>query len=150
MPLTPAELNTNLTDPEVIFNYIEAAFWIVMGLILGVTALLAKPPYRRLSLLASVVLVCFGLSDVVEAQTGAWWRPIWLLLWKAACLIALAWSYWYYRKLRKRPQQTTARMRSGALGPLPAPGRAAGRRASDQGCSATAWPKGRRWPLDPS
>jgi hypothetical protein len=31
----------------------------------------------------------FGLSDLVEVTTGAWWRPWWLLAWKAACLLGL-------------------------------------------------------------
>jgi hypothetical protein len=106
MPLTLAELNTDLADPEVIGNYIEAGFWMAVGLILGVTALVVRPPYRRLSLLAAVFLVLFGLSDVVEAQTGAWWRPFWLLLWKGACILVLAWCYWHYRTLRKRLLQT--------------------------------------------
>jgi hypothetical protein len=96
-----AGFNTDLADPEVLGNYIEAGFWMAVGLILGVTALVGRPLYRRLSLLAAVVFVLFGLSDLVEAQTGAWWRPFWLLLWKGACILVLAGCYWHYRKLRK-------------------------------------------------
>ncbi|MBE7458640.1 MAG: hypothetical protein KJ057_17160 [Phycisphaerae bacterium] len=36
-----------------------------------------------------MTFLAFGASDVVEADTGAWWRPWWLLAWKAACLAVL-------------------------------------------------------------
>jgi hypothetical protein len=38
---------------------------------------------------AALLLIAFGLSDVVETQTGAWWRPWWLLAWKTACVLGL-------------------------------------------------------------
>jgi hypothetical protein len=44
------------------------------------------------------VLVAFGFSDVVEIQTGAWWRPWWLLVWKGACLLAMLGMWWYRPK----------------------------------------------------
>jgi len=36
--------------------------------------------------LAAVTFVLFGISDLAETQTGAWWQPWWLLVWKAACI----------------------------------------------------------------
>jgi hypothetical protein len=33
--------------------------------------------------------VPFGLSDLVESQTGAWWTPWWLFAWKALCVLGL-------------------------------------------------------------
>ena len=95
-------LNTNFTDPEVIGNYIEGLFWIVVGLVLIVAGQRANRQYRILSIVASGVFVVFGVSDFVEAQTGAWWRPLWLLGWKASCLVILAWCYWKYRRIRAR------------------------------------------------
>ena len=92
--------NTNFTDPEVIGNYLEGVFWIVVGLVLIVAGQRANRKYRILSIVASSVFVVFGVSDFVEAQTGAWWRPLWLLVWKAFCLIILAWCYWQYRRIR--------------------------------------------------
>ncbi|HEY8665306.1 MAG TPA: hypothetical protein VIL86_01515 [Tepidisphaeraceae bacterium] len=48
----------------------------------------AGPPR---ALPAAGVLVVFGASDWFEAKTdNEWWHPWWLLLWKAACVIALA------------------------------------------------------------
>jgi len=95
-------LNTNLAEPEVIGNYIEAAFWITVGAIVAVRGGSARPPFYRLPWLASGLFVVFGVSDIVEAQTGAWWRPLWLLAWKGLCLIGLAACYWRYRIIRAR------------------------------------------------
>lgn len=76
-------------------NQAEAVFWIAIGMGFAVRGeTLARQPERRgnrrLCWLAAAVLMAFGASDLVETQTGAWWRPWWLLLWKAACVIALA------------------------------------------------------------
>jgi hypothetical protein len=95
-------VNTNFTDPEVIGNYIEAGFWILIGLAFLVRNRRLRPPYFALPIGAGITFVLFGCSDVVEAQTGAWWRPWWLLLWKGACLLALAYCYLRYRFLRAR------------------------------------------------
>jgi hypothetical protein len=67
-------------------NYLEAALWTAIGLtFLG----FARGAVRTRCLLAAVVFIVFGGSDVVEASTGAWWRPWWLLLWKALCLTCM-------------------------------------------------------------
>ena len=93
-------MNTNFTDPEVIGNYIEAGFWIVIGVAFLARSRRLRPPYFALAIAAGVTFVLFGCSDVVEAQTGAWWRPWWLLVWKGACLVALTYCYLRYRLLR--------------------------------------------------
>jgi hypothetical protein len=98
-------MNTDFADLEVIGNYIEAAFWIVVGVVLCLCGRKARPPLHKLSFLSSGLLVLFGISDIVEAQTGAWWRPWWLLIWKGICLVGLAWCYWQYRQIRKRFQE---------------------------------------------
>jgi len=95
-------LNTNFTDPEVIGNYIEGVFWTIVGIVLVIAGQRANRTYRVLSIVASSVLIVFGISDFVEAQTGAWWRPLWLLGWKALCLLVLTWCYWKYRRIRAR------------------------------------------------
>jgi hypothetical protein len=38
---------------------------------------------------AAFGFVLFGISDLIEIGTGAWWRPGWLLLAKIACLSLL-------------------------------------------------------------
>lgn len=47
-------------------------------------------PARARCVLAAVTFAAFGLSDVVEVQTGAWYRPWWLFAWKAACVAVFA------------------------------------------------------------
>lgn len=75
----------NLTpDPIFIYaNYAEAVLWGVFGL---AAMFLGKSQTRYLLGLA---FIAFGLSDVVETRTGAWYDPWWLLAWKAACVLAL-------------------------------------------------------------
>lgn len=67
-------------------NYAEAALWCAMSLVI----LLRRPAEpglgRRWTLACAITLFIFGASDVVEASTGAWWDPWWLLIWKGACL----------------------------------------------------------------
>lgn len=61
-------------DPIFVWaNYLEAALWWALA---GV-AFFRAPVGGRAVLVAG--LAAFGLSDVVEVQTGAWYRPGWLL-----------------------------------------------------------------------
>lgn len=65
-------------------NYAEAGLWVVIGI---VVAIFGRSRFRY-ALFAFLVL--FGFSDVVEVQTGAWYRPWWLFAWKACCVLAIA------------------------------------------------------------
>lgn len=65
-------------------NFIEAGVGAAMGMAVIGRALWCAAD-RRAGLVAGAALVLFGLSDVVEAGTGAWWRPWWLLAWKLTC-----------------------------------------------------------------
>ena len=67
-------------------NYIEAGLWIALGAGAAAQAVRYAGEVRRDLLILAVDLIAFGLSDVVETRTGAWWRPWWLLAWKAACI----------------------------------------------------------------
>lgn len=72
-------------DPIFVWgNYLEACLWWA----LAVVAFFKAPAGARTVLVAG--LAAFGLSDVVEVQTGAWYRPWWLLAWKAACVLVFA------------------------------------------------------------
>jgi hypothetical protein len=66
-------------------NYFECCFWIAIGLGFAIAAFVKGP--RGMCLITAGTLVLFGVSDYVEAQTGAWWRPWWLLVWKGGCLV---------------------------------------------------------------
>jgi hypothetical protein len=64
-------------------------------------------------LIVGTLFVLFGSSDVVEAQTGAWWRPLWLLAWKGVCLGSLGWCYWRYRQIRQAANNETPGKKEG-------------------------------------
>jgi hypothetical protein len=64
------------------FNLGEGIFWMLLAGILLVRG--GQKP------VLIVALVAFGVSDLVEIRTGAWWSPWWLLAWKAGCLAAMA------------------------------------------------------------
>ena len=88
MPYALADL---LHDLSRWFNYAEVAIWPVMGVVLLAAGFRRAGVVRRDYWLAAAVLIAFGPTDYFEAATGnEWWRPWWLLLWKAACVVALA------------------------------------------------------------
>ena len=70
-------------------NAFEVVWWIGCGFVVCAKSLRAEPPHRGRGLLSALTLVLFGLSDVVELQTGAWWRPWWLAVWKGLCIAIL-------------------------------------------------------------
>jgi hypothetical protein len=71
-------------DPVFVYgNYAEAAVWAAMG------AIALFRLRNRVGVALAVLLVAFGISDVVETTTGAWYRPWWMLAWKAACGTAI-------------------------------------------------------------
>ena len=58
-----------------------------VGLVVRAACLFdAKRDGWRTAALAAVMLIAFGLFDLVEANTGTWWRPGWLLLGKLICV----------------------------------------------------------------
>lgn len=71
-------------------NSVEAALWIVIGLFLfwGAKKLTVRYPRRDVFALG-ILFIAFGVSDVFEVHSGAWWRPWWLLLWKTLNTIGL-------------------------------------------------------------
>ncbi len=72
-------------------NYAEAGLWVFVAAVFGMFALKRSGSIRHRCTLATTVFFLFGMSDVVEVQTGAWWRPWWLLAWKAACVLMMVW-----------------------------------------------------------
>ena|SRR5687767_15542689 len=82
-------------------NWVEAALWIVMGIGFLAGALARSPLDRRRRCSLGLVLIAFGLSDIIEAETGAWYRPLGLLIWKGICVICLLTSAMLHLKGRK-------------------------------------------------
>jgi hypothetical protein len=96
-----------ITDEFRQANQGEAVLWFVIG-VMALFVAIRRPGYaRKRCLILSPTLIAFGFSDLVEATTGAWWRPWWLFVWKAACvivLVALLVDH-YYRRFRARRQR---------------------------------------------
>lgn len=82
-------------------NLIEAGLWSTIALTLAGFAIARTGRRRRLCLIAAVTFLLFGVSDVVETQTGAWYRPWWLFCWKAICVAAMVGLLVDYRRSRR-------------------------------------------------
>ncbi len=70
-----------------IANYVESGVWVLVAIGIVWWGFRRANWRRRPVICAAIVLVAFGGSDIVEADTGAWWRPWWLLLWKSLCIL---------------------------------------------------------------
>ena len=100
MPV-PQECVMSAIDPLfVLSNHVEAGLWIVIALAMAVAAV-RRTAIRFECTIGAIAFALFGISDLVEATTGAWWRPWWLLAWKAACLVAFLFLLKHYFNLRK-------------------------------------------------
>ncbi len=82
-------------------NLIEAGMWVLLSLVLLGFAFSQPRPLRPTLWLLAVTMVVFGGSDLVEARTGAWWKPWWLFVWKALCVAGLLFGFVRYFKVRK-------------------------------------------------
>jgi hypothetical protein len=83
----------------VLSNRLEAALWIGVAIGFSVAAM-RRSQFRLDCIIGAIAFALFGVSDLVEATTGAWWRPWWLLAWKAACVLAFLWLLKRYINLR--------------------------------------------------
>ena len=89
-----------MNDLEKNGNLIEAGVWLVVALILVAKAWRAEGRLRRIfSVLAGAFFV-FSISDLIEAQTGAWWRPWWLLAMKVACVAVFFFGFREYYRMK--------------------------------------------------
>lgn len=82
-------------------NYIEAGIWGGFSVGFAGAAIRVTGKARSLRLIAALTFLLFGLSDIVEVQTRAWWRPWWLLFWKVLCgiiMVVLLGIYWRDRR----------------------------------------------------
>ncbi len=78
-----------ITKEYQVSNYMEGALWTPLGIVAAIQSFRVASNLRLDLIVLSLALVAFGTSDVVEAQTGAWWRPLWLLVWKGLCLVVM-------------------------------------------------------------
>jgi hypothetical protein len=85
-----------MIDVFVVGNWIEAAVWMLIAFGLVVQSFRVAPQLRRIQRVLAMAFLLFGVSDIVETQTGAWWRPPWLLAWKAICLATIVVGLWVW------------------------------------------------------
>ena len=59
-----------------------------------------KPASYRMKLLfaAGVNFLVFGLTDIYEMHTGAWWDPVGLLVIKVACILVFVALYYLHKR----------------------------------------------------
>ena len=84
------------------FNVIEAAIWMALATWLLYLALRTCSHLKTTFLVFSVALAFFSVSDMIETQTGAWYRPFGLFLLKAVCVLSITGCL--YRLFRNRPE----------------------------------------------
>lgn len=88
-------------DIAKVFNIFEVVLWIAIGLSFFVISFKNRNISRASCLILSIAFIAFGLSDYVEIQTGAWWQPWWLLVWKAVCIMVFAITFGFFLKRKK-------------------------------------------------
>ena len=95
-------------------NYAESVLWGLVAVVFAEYAFRTREAIRRRCLIAIPVFFFFGLSDVVEVQTGAWWRPWWLFAWKAACVAGMLWLLCDYLRRRRAIEPPSRQERQGS------------------------------------
>jgi hypothetical protein len=88
---------------DVIFNRFEAALWLLISAWIALNAATrwirkATVPYYQS--IAAIAFALFGVSDIIESFTGAWWIPWWLLVLKASCILAFIYCYLSLRRAK--------------------------------------------------
>lgn len=73
-------------------NFLEALLW--LGLSVALLVRPRKPGVR----MGALWFALFGVSDLIEMHTGAWWEPLELFVFKAACVVGLAAAFGAYRR----------------------------------------------------
>ncbi|MGF1635075.1 MAG: hypothetical protein ACFCVE_14580 [Phycisphaerae bacterium] len=89
----------------VLANQVEAVLWVMLAFVAAVVGV-RRPMLRSTLLPMALVLLAFGISDLVETRTGAWYRPWWLLVWKGACVGGLLGLVWRLLRLRRTARTT--------------------------------------------
>lgn len=90
-----------MNDLTVIGNLLEAVLWAVFSIVFGVLAFRSSGRRRRLWVILAVAFFAFGVSDVIESRTGAWWRPPALFVLKASCVAVFLYGVFEYRTISR-------------------------------------------------
>ena len=94
------------------YNAFEVVLWAGFAIGIGSQVKNATEPLlkRRLNTLA-LVFVIFSASDAIEITTGAWWRPWWLGVVKAACVFYFLYSGVSWIRERNRAATPRSKVR---------------------------------------
>jgi hypothetical protein len=82
-----------------IFNYFESGLWFTIAVVVFLRRNNPNIELKKLAVILSVSFAIFSISDLIEASTGAWWRPLWLLVLKALCIFSFIYCWIKYRKI---------------------------------------------------
>jgi len=88
-------------DIEKSGNLAEAVLCFALSSIFVVKMAIAPGKLRRVFLILTVAFAVFGLTDLIESETGAWWRPLWLLGLKAACVASFVVGFVAYYRIER-------------------------------------------------
>ena len=80
-------------------NLLEAVLWGIVWFALLAASAFTRSRRRAVLVMPSVGFLAFGISDLFEMQSGAWWRPRWLLAIKACCVATFAYGFWRLARL---------------------------------------------------
>lgn len=84
----------------VLYNAIEVVLWGTIGLWLVMLNSLRGGYYRNCGLLIGFFFLSFAITDGLEIETGAWWSPWWLLIWKILNITGFLIGYIQYKKIK--------------------------------------------------
>jgi len=90
------------------FNFFEAMLWFLIAIIFFVASASKKLVFVgsvKTSIFLGAIFVLFGISDLIEIQTGTWWRPWWLLLLNSFCVISIVLGIVNIYRLLKSPDK---------------------------------------------
>ncbi|HEX8463663.1 MAG TPA: hypothetical protein VF627_03510 [Abditibacterium sp.] len=87
------------------FNLLEGGLWLAMAAIFAFKSLTNSAPLRRIFGVLALAFLAFGFSDFIEARTGAWWRPLWLLGLKGGCIAVFVFGFGRYFRIIKNKTQ---------------------------------------------
>lgn len=73
---------------HIVFNFCESILWISFGCTMFVVTVKSALKRPKVLYVAAITFVVFGISDIIEIYTGAWWQPLWLLIMKVSCIVS--------------------------------------------------------------
>ena len=84
------------------FNYIEIVLWSLFGFALLLKSRSVSIQFKKTTYISATAFFAFAVSDYIEIQTGAWWRPWPLFVLKAICVITFAYSLYAYMNIKSK------------------------------------------------